>query len=309
MSSLISNTELTSQLESILPSCNELTIISAFITQPATRWLGQLISNNKPKVQLIGRFTPVDFANGASDLNALRDCINNGYQVKALVNLHAKIYQIDHDTIFNGSANLTGKGLALVNNGNLESCSRVNACEQSKAFINKIVESATDITLSMLDKMQRFLEQFDEADDAELPAVWPEEILPQTTELFVSDFPLSKPGEYCEVYDVNPSLEFAVIEKNKSDFDVAQALFKNSKAYCWLKATLIENKGSRDLGFGHISSLLHNVLCDDPAPYRRDIKGIQANIYGYLALYASNEIEIYVPGGRSQVLKIKNNFT
>eukprot|EP00493_Phyllostaurus_siculus_P025966 UN26311 len=138
MSSLISNTELTIQLEELLPNCKNLTIISAFMTQPATRWLGQLISNNKPKVQLIGRFTPIDFAKGASDLNALRGCIKNGYQVKALVNLHAKIYQIDHDIIFNGSANLTGKGLALVNNGNLESCSRVNACEQSKAFINKI---------------------------------------------------------------------------------------------------------------------------------------------------------------------------
>ena len=141
---------------------DDLTIISAFMTQPATSWLAQLIYNNKPKVQLVGRFTPIDFAKGASDLNALRNCINNGYQVKALANLHAKIYQIDNDTIFNGSANLTGKGLALVNNGNLESCSRVNACEQSKAFINKIVESATELSINTLDKMQTFLEQLDD---------------------------------------------------------------------------------------------------------------------------------------------------
>ncbi|MCQ8878844.1 phospholipase D-like domain-containing protein [Pseudoalteromonas shioyasakiensis] len=304
MSSLISNTELTIQLEELLPSCKNLTIISAFMTQPATRWLGQLTSNNKPKVHLVGRFTPIDFAKGASDLNALRDCINNGYQVKALVNLHAKIYQIDHDTIFNGSANLTGKGLALVNNGNLESCSRVNACEQSKAFINKIVESATDLSLNMLDKMQSFLEQLDNAPETELPAVWPEEILPQTTELFVSDFPLSKPGEYCEIYSINPSLEFAVIEKNKLNFDDAQTLFKNSKAYCWLKATLIANEGNRDLGFGQISSLLHDALCDDPAPYRRDIKDIQANLYEAIKIYAKDEMEIYVPGRRSEVIKL-----
>ena len=49
---------------------------------------------------------------------------------------------------------------------------------------------------------------------------------------------------------------------------------------------------------------VHDALCDDPAPYRRDIKGIQANMYEYLALYASDEIEIYVPGRRSQILKI-----
>jgi hypothetical protein len=304
MSSLISNTELTQQLEILLPDCADLIIISAFMTQPATRWLGHLITANKPKVKLVGRFTPNDFVKGASDLNALRDCINNGYQVKALANLHAKIYQIDHDTIFNGSANLTGKGLALVNNGNLESCSRVNACEQSKAFINKIVESATDLTLSMLDKMQMFLEQFDNKNEAELPAVWPEEILPKTKELFVSDFPLTKQGETCKEYAVNTSLEFAVIEANKSDFDYAQSLFKKSKAYCWLKKVLIENDGDRDPGFGQISSLLHDALCDDPAPYRRDIMDVQANLYEYLALYASDEIEVYVPGRRSLVLKL-----
>lgn len=304
MSSLISNTELTSLLESILPSCNELTIISAFMTQPATRWLGQLISNNNPKVQLIGRFTPTDFVKGASDLNALRDCINSGYQVKALVNLHAKIYQIDHDTIFNGSANLTGKGLALVNNGNLESCSRVNACEQSKAFINKIVESATELSINTLDKMQAFLEQLDDADETELPAVWPEEILPQTSELFVSDFPLGKPGVTLNEYQLNPSLPFAQIENAKSDFALASILFKQTKAYRWLKKQIIENQSERDLGFGQISRLLHDTLADDPAPYRQEIKDLQANLYSYLKLYASDEVEVYMPGRRSEVLKL-----
>jgi hypothetical protein len=307
MSSLISNTELTQQLEILLPDCADLIIISAFMTQPATRWLGHLITANKPKVKLVGRFTPNDFAKGASDLNALRDCINNGYQVKALVNLHAKIYQIDHDTIFNGSANLTGKGLALVNNGNLESCSRVNACEQSKAFINKIVESATELTINALDKMQAYLEQFDATDDAELPAVWPEEILPQTSELFVSDFPLGKPGVSLTEYQFNPSLAFAQIENAKNDLVLASTLFKQTKAYRWLKAQITKNQSERDLGFGQISRLLHDALADDPAPYRQEIKGLQANLYSYIKLYASDEIELYIPGRRSEVLRIKKD--
>ncbi|MGO3407692.1 phospholipase D-like domain-containing protein [Marinomonas sp.] len=307
MSSLISNVELTLQLEQLLPNCNELTIISAFMTQPAIRWLGCLISNNKPTVQLIGRFTPIDFAKGASDLNVLRDCINNGYQVKALVNLHAKIYQIDQDTIFNGSANLTGKGLALVNNSNLESCSAVNACEQSKAFINKIVESAFDLNLNMLDKMQGFLEQFNDADEVELPVVWPEDIIPQTTELFVSDFPLGKPGVNLNEYQFNPSLPFAQIENAKDDFILASTLFKKTKVYRWLNTQLIENHSDRNLGFGQISRLLHDALSDDPAPYRQEIKDLQANLYFYLKLYASDEIEVYMPGRRSEVLRINKD--
>lgn len=307
MSSLISNTELTQQLEALLPGCANLIIISAFMTQPATRWLGHLITANKPKVKLVGRFTPNDFVKGASDLNALRDCINNGYQVKALANLHAKIYQIDHDTIFNGSANLTGKGLALVNNGNLESCSRVNACEQSKAFINKIVESATNLTLNMLDKMQAYLDQFEDTDKPELPAVWPEEILPQATELFVSDFPLGKPGVSLNEYQLNPSLPFAQIEYAKDDFALASTLFKQTKAYRWLKKQITENQSERDLGFGQISRLLHDALADDPAPYRQEIKDLQANLYSYLKLYASDEIEVYMPGRKSEILRLKKD--
>jgi hypothetical protein len=277
------------------------------MTQPATRWLGQLISKNQPKVELIGRFTPIDFAKGASDLNALRGCINNGYQVKALVNLHAKIYQIDHDTIFNGSANLTGKGLALVNNGNLESCSRVNACEKSIAFINKIVESATELTIDTLDKMQMFLEQLDAVNEGELPAVWPEEILPQTLELFVSDFPLGKPGNTLNEYQLNPSLPFAQIEYAKENYALASTLFKQTKAYCWLKKQINENQSDRDLGFGQLSRLLHDTLADDPAPYRQEIKDLQANLYSYIKLYASDEVEVYMPGRRSEVLKIKKD--
>ena len=71
-----------------------------------------------------------------------------------------------------------------------------------------------------------------------------------------------------------------------------------------MKEILTEHKGDRHPGFGQISSLLHDELCDDPAPYRRDIKDIQANLYEYLKLYASDEIEVYVPGRRSQVLRL-----
>lgn len=139
MSGLISNAELVAQLEAMLPKCKNLTIISAFVTQPAISWLGNLFDHQQSKVQIVGRFTPNDFISGASDINALRMALDRDYAIKALENLHAKIYQIDRDTIFNGSANLTGKGLALLSDGNLESCSKVDACEDSLRFIEKLL--------------------------------------------------------------------------------------------------------------------------------------------------------------------------
>ncbi|WP_318445218.1 phospholipase D-like domain-containing protein [Photobacterium leiognathi] len=306
MSSLISNAELKSELEAILPSCNKLTIVSAFMTQPATRWLSSLISDNKPKVQLVGRFSPFDFIKGSSDLNALRDCINKGYTVKALTNLHAKIYQIDEDTIFNGSANLTGKGLALVNDCNVEACNKVQASSSSKEFINKIINSASELTLEIIDEMEQYIQSTDGTCKPELQMTWPEHVLPQSKELFVSDFPLVKPGHFAREYEFNPSLQFAQIENAREDKEVASMLFKQSKAYRWLKSQVCNNPSDRDLGFGQISRLLHDALADDPAPYRQEVKGLQENLYSYLKLYAKDELEIYIPGRRSEILRLKH---
>ncbi|WP_318518026.1 phospholipase D-like domain-containing protein [Photobacterium leiognathi] len=308
MSSLISNAELKSELESLLPSCNTLTIVSAFMTQPATRWLNSLISDNKPKVQLVGRFSPIDFIQGSSDLSALRDCISRGYTVKALTNLHAKIYQIDENIIFNGSANLTGKGLALVDVSNLEACTKIKACEGSKSFISKIVDSAYELSAETIDKMEKYISEIEVINKPELQMDWPEHVLPQSKELFVSDFPLVKPGDFAREYKLNPSLQFAQIENVREDKELASALFKQSKAYRWLKSQVYNNLSDRDLGFGQVSRLLHDALSDDPSPYRQDVKKLQASLYSYLKLYATDEIEIYIPGNRSEILRLKETI-
>lgn len=305
MAGLISNTELTNQLEQLIPHCKNLTIISAYITQPATSWLRDLICENSPNVQLVGRFTPNDFANGASNFDALRDCLNNGYRVSALSNLHAKIYQIDFETIFNGSANLTGKGLALVSNGNLESCSKVEASFESKAFISKIVDSSTELTVSILDRMEKYLLEFEGGDVKDIPVLWPEDILSPSTDLFVSDFPVGKPGAYVNEYQLNPSLPFAQIDLAADNFSLAATLFKKCKAYLWLKTQIKDNQNSRDLGFGQVSQLLHDALTDDPAPYRLDVKFLLSNLYEFIKIYAADEVEIFVPGTKSQVIKLK----
>ena len=305
MAGLISNSELKIELEAILPYCSKLTVISAFMTQPATRWLSSLIKNNKPDVQLVGRFSPLDFIKGSSDLNALRDCINNGYKVKALTNLHAKIYQIDENIIFNGSANLTGKGLALVDVSNLECCSRITACEKSKYFIKKITNSASELNEKTIDNMEYYLSEASSTKNNESLMKWPDEIITQPECLFVSDFPLCSPGDFANEYAVNPFLAFAQIECAKNNFYLAETLFKESKAYKWLVKQILENKNNRDLGFGQVSRLLHDALADDPTPYRQQIKNIQVNLYSYLKLYASNDVEIYTPGRKSEVIKLR----
>jgi hypothetical protein len=302
VSSLISNKELASELEFHIPMSVEINIISAFFTKPAYDWLRDLVVDSSPKVAIIGRFSPKDFIDGVSSIEAVRLAVLAGHNVKLLPNLHAKIYQIDEDIIFTGSANMTGKGLSLVENSNLEACTRITSSLESKEFINKIINSAVQIDLSMIEKMEEFIRGI----TTNYAEFWPENLVPLISELFVSDFPLSKPGTTHSIYCINTVLDFALIEANKDDFTVAQKLFKESKSYRWLKNQLIDNKSDRDLGFGKISSLIHDALADDPAPYRRDIKSVQSFLYKYIALYASDEIKISVPGKKSEILSLIN---
>jgi phosphatidylserine/phosphatidylglycerophosphate/cardiolipin synthase-like enzyme len=300
VSNLISNKELASELEFHLPKSIEVTVITAFFTKPAYDWFSKLIADNSPNVSIVGRFSPKDFIDGASSFEAVRLAVMAGYNVKLLPNLHAKIYQIDEDIIFTGSANMTGKGLSLVENSNLEACTRITSSLESKEFINKIINSAVQINLCMIEKMEEFIRGI----TTEYAEFWPEKLVPLISELFVSDFPLSKPGTTHQIYRINTVLDFALIEAYKDDFTVAQKLFKKSKAYRWLKNQLIDNNSDRDLGFGKISSLIHDALTDDPIPYRSEIKEIQANLYKYISLYAMDEIEIYVPGRKSEILRL-----
>jgi len=307
MGHLISNNELTKQLENIIPNCLKLNIISAFITKPATSWLENLIGNNSTTVTLVGRLSPQDFLSGASDINAIKECLLNKYTVKSLSNLHAKIYQLDEECIFTGSANLTGKGLALFDEGNLESCVKVAPTEFSKSFISKIIDSSTSIDLDMLKKMNEYIEAIPSSSKSDIPQIWPENIMPSTTEIFISDFPFGRPGEIQQAYVINSSLPFAIVEAKNKDFDTAKVLFKKSKAYVWLRTLIENNRSERELRFGQISKALHDILSDDPAPYRREIKDFQANLYDYVRLYASDEMEICIPGKRSEVIRTLKN--
>lgn len=296
---LISSKTMINKLESLLPTSSHVSIISAFVTTNAVDWL---LTNtlHKPAISVTGRFTPQDILSGASDLNALRALLSNNVKVLALPNLHAKIYQIDN-RVFHGSANLTGKGLSLIENANIEACSEVKNCSNTQSFIQNIINGAIELDMVTINKMEDYLENSNCTTEEQ----WPEAILSKSTQLFVSDLPLTPPSEYSDHYKLNPILDFALVEAHSHTFEKAQTYFKNSKAYRWLKNQIQENKEHRDLGFGAVSKLLHSALCDDPAPYRKEIKTLQANLYLYLKKYAKDEIEIYMPGARSEVLKLK----
>jgi hypothetical protein len=56
---------------------------------------------------------------------------------------------------------------------------------------------------------------------------------------------------------------------------------------------LVEKRGG-EVYFGALSAALHDWLVEDPAPYRREVKVLVKNIYGWVANLSASSIGLCV---------------
>lgn len=93
---------------------NQFYIVSPFIGFPIVKQLcSMLVNNPKVRCEVITRFAREDFVNGASNLYAHQELLQNGVQIYALRGLHTKLYLIDKKSAMLGSANFTSGGFKL----------------------------------------------------------------------------------------------------------------------------------------------------------------------------------------------------
>lgn len=102
------------ELFKLLKTATEkLIIISPFMNLSSTEKLIEIVNNNSIHCTVITRFERKSFIENAHSLDALRLLITNGVEVLALQDLHSKIYLVDYQQCFAGSANFTTKGLNI----------------------------------------------------------------------------------------------------------------------------------------------------------------------------------------------------
>ena len=136
MTKLISGDELKNLLlTEFKVSKKAIFIISPFITEKAVEEFMSVIPNNVI-VKAICRLLPFDVANGSCSISALKKSIEANWSIYRLENLHAKIYSIDGNKIYSGSANATANGLMIHAKGNIEACNEVTASPENKKFIS-----------------------------------------------------------------------------------------------------------------------------------------------------------------------------
>ncbi len=87
---------------------SEVRIVCPFIKEAA---LERLLSHQPGDVQVITRFNLADFADGVSDIEALRMLLDAGASIRGIRNLHAKLYLFGASRAIITSANLTAAAL------------------------------------------------------------------------------------------------------------------------------------------------------------------------------------------------------
>jgi len=120
-------------------------MICPFIGFYTAKYLSELIIKNNIKSKIITRFSRNDFYKQVSSIEGLKLLHNAGANIKAVKNLHAKLYVFDSNSIILGSSNFTNGGLIT----NLE----LNVLiEDEHEIISRAIDYYNEIDISINDE-------------------------------------------------------------------------------------------------------------------------------------------------------------
>lgn len=273
-------------------------IVSAFIT---TSGLGMLLPHIKPGVttRVLARWRLSDLTSGASDLEMYPLLRKRGIKFYVHHDVHAKAVLCDKRLILLGSANLTCRGLQLSNSdGNIEFGVRESAAAEDLVEIDRLFESAVELTDTLFDEIRAAVDACGSAPAPQQPeysAKLTALLQPRKNGLWVRDlFWSSEPenlasGQLDSVHD----MELLGIPPDEGRGPVDRARFHTLPSIVWIIQELAENGG--ELYFGSVTNKLHDVLLEDPKPYRKDVKTLAANLLTWCSFVLPETFQIDAP--------------
>lgn len=292
-----------------LTSCeNSLIILSAFVKIDALKTLAKYIDCNN--VTVIARWQKCDILFGASDLEVYELCKANGWRFGICNRLHAKVFLFDNKEILLGSANLTRKGLGLIDNSNIEFGTRLNASEADILKINTVVHNEVVWVNDELYQTLKFEIENSLADEVTVKASakWSKEIISkleaETDSLWVEELLFTAPQDILDNSEpedkVIHDLSLLGLYSNNVSHQVLQEKFKYTKVCKWLIGVF---KQQSNMSFGRLTHLLHNSLLNEPTPYRKSIKEFVSILFLWLDF--SEEFTVTRPNHSQVVTYLK----
>lgn len=289
---LLFSNEIRNQLEKELKRAeNDIQIISAYCKKTAIQFVENCVANSMQRKRLMVRFSFADIVSGASDLEIYEFCRNNGWELYMRLDLHAKTYVFDKMRCIIGSANLTSRGVNLMEESNYEIAFLSTISDDELSRIDLLFDDAVRVD----DELYKALTECASKHNATGPVKndWDESILQlfnsKVDVLFTYDFPNCDSLSNLKI----DSLDFLGLPSGWTTATVKKAFMK-SNVYRWLKSVL-EQKVNNEIYFGELSALIHDVIINDPKPYRKEVKELQSNLLNWIVELDIEEIQIDRP--------------
>ena len=291
----------------------EVTILSAYVKVIGVEWLKENLTNKNIKCVIIARWDKGDIAQGSSDLDCYKICKDNNWQFRILKDLHAKIMLVDNKDLFIGSPNLTGHGMSLIPVSNKEMGVKLDATSSDINIINNLIEESVVIDDNIFEELKIWKDKLPEIKKQSFPSfpkIVNDKIRDSFDKVWVHNFPWSTAEELFNFKDINENIRhdlelFGLLKDEVNEEKIKDCLI-NSKIYKWLISQIKKQK-KQEIYFGNLSSIIHESLLDDPQPYRKNIKELQANLYSYVKFFLKDKIIIDVPFEKSERLRILSN--
>ncbi|WP_416354988.1 hypothetical protein ACLNGM_11285 [Aureimonas phyllosphaerae] len=270
------------------------------MTRIGVEWLSQATRGAAIDCDIVARWSSGDLLSGASDIEGCRLAMARGWRFHVLPGLHAKVTLVDETDLIVGSANLTGAGMSLLPASNREFGLAVKASPEDVLACRGLLNDAVLVTQALLDEIATWVADNRKRGMQKGPA-FPDSISAQLatvpTRLFTAELPwlaapeliaqLTAPDQW-----VSGSLQHDVgllgLEPGYATREDAVATIVShlvsSRFWRWL-INAVRCQPNREIWYGAITSLLHGALCDDPRPYRQDVKALVSNLYSYAEMF------------------------
>ena len=269
-----------------------ISLISAYVTTAGIEWVLERLPTRPVNLRVIARWRCADLASKASDLEVYPLLRSRGARLYVHPDVHAKLVLVDNRQLLIGSANLTSAGLQLVPGGNREIGVALPAAPEDLMIVENLFDEAVEIDPNLYEEMRAYIQQIGvrpkgiEAGDWPLrvaqkltrpPArVWVAELLWSSGPADMLEQAQRRAGEEAEAARHDLAL-LGFGSTDRPSLDDIRDRFLESRAWRWLEARLL-GAPAREMYFGELSARLHDLLLDDPRPYRKEVKNLVSNL-------------------------------
>lgn len=271
---------------------NELIIICPYIKSDSIKRVISRVQENV-NVLVVGRWRLIDIIMGSSDLEVYDLLKKKNIEFYINHKIHLKVLLRDKNKILLGSANLSGSGMGLLEESNIEVVTILDFDNKYLRDINKIIKTSIKMDDDLYGSIKEELENLDDLkkiinkentkiNNAE------KKIFKGKYNIIVNDFPFCKdPDQFIDYYSERKFKEqkldhdmalFGISKKEKMK-DLKKKLkqkFLRSDAFSWQDKIIKD-----EVLFGKYCERLHNALVDDPKPYRKQVKELVNNMFNW----------------------------